>query len=308
MDIKNSSNYLIRTSSINAYINEIKRIAPITAEEEIALFKELEMSNERIKNANGDRTIILSETMLQDKIKQDIVARNQRFNFGIAKRYSNTDLVLDLVSVGAEGMMEAIDHYEYKIGTRFCTFAKFYIQRAINAFLTKENVMVRTTNDMKIIAKVKKIENSFFAREGRMPSSSEIKELLDKKYNIKNINICEFHMAGVDSIDMPKDSNDDNTYQTTPYRNFSIQTAAYNDYEDDAEKTHMTHKINEMLSCLSDREKLIVTMSVGMGHDREYKDYEIAEVINMTAERVRQIRKEAINKLANKYNLKMFRS
>jgi DNA-directed RNA polymerase sigma subunit (sigma70/sigma32) len=47
-------------------------------------------------------------------------------------------------------------------------------------------------------------------------------------------------------------------------------------------------------------------MSVGFGYDKEYKDAEIAEVLDMSSERVRQLRKETIKKLASNVNIKTF--
>lgn len=305
MDIKNTSNYLIRTSNINAYINDIKHINTLTPEEEYKLFEELEKSNDRIKAANNERSVLIAETMLQDKIKQDIVSRNQRFNFGIAKRYSNNDTVMDLVSVGTEGMYKAIEQFNYKLGHRFCTFAKYYIQREITAFLSKENIMVRTTNDMKIIAKVKKIENTFFAREGRMPSTSEIKDILKSKYDIENIDSADFHMVHVDSIDVTVDKDDDN-YTGGTFDAYSVQTASFNDYDSNVNSNHLTSKVKELLATLPERERIIISMSVGFGYDKEYKDAEIAEVLDMSSERVRQLRKETIKKLASNVNIKTF--
>ena len=61
----------------------------------------------------------------------------------------------------------------------------YYIRRAINAYITKENIAIRTTNDAKLISKVKKIENVFFAKEGRS-TVDEIKSIL-AKYDIVDV-------------------------------------------------------------------------------------------------------------------------
>jgi RNA polymerase sigma factor (sigma-70 family) len=55
--------------------------------------------------------------------------------------------------------------------------------------------------------------------------------------------------------------------------------------------------IERMFKTLSDREKIILSMSMGYNYDREYKDNEIADEIGLTSERVRQIKLTAIKKL-----------
>ena len=87
---------------------------------------------------------------VQLSLHNEIISRNQYLNYAIAKRYNNTDIVMDLVNVGAIGMIEAFDSYDYKKNVRFCTYATYYIRRAINAYITKENIAIRTTNDAKL--------------------------------------------------------------------------------------------------------------------------------------------------------------
>lgn len=82
----------------------------LTKEEERDLFIKIEQSNIRIKKANGNPMVVAEETKIQDEIKKEIVSRNQRFNFAVAKRYNNNDILMDLVSVGTIGMYEALEN------------------------------------------------------------------------------------------------------------------------------------------------------------------------------------------------------
>lgn len=294
-----NANLLIRDTAISNYLREIAHIPTLTLEEEMKLFKDYEESQARVEAAQGSdnfHVIKKEEEALQNKIKNEIISRNQRFNFAIAKRYDNNDMVMDLVSIGAIGMHEAFETFDYKKNIRFCTYAKFYIQRAINAYLTKENCMIRTTNDAKLLPKVKRITSSFFAKEGRYPNADEIINILKTKYNIKNVDPTDLNMATITYIDDSMDEDNDNyTVSSTSY--YSTKTASYNDYESESNYDHLTYHLKKELSKLPERERTIICMAAGYGYDKEYKDCEIAELLDMTSERIRQIRKTTQNKL-----------
>lgn len=302
MNINNkTSNYIIRTVVSNNFISDINKIPVLTREEEKNLFIEYEASQMRVKAAEGQDNYMEvknRESKIQDDIKNEIITRNQRFNLAVAKRYCGDGLVMELVNVGAIGMYEAFQKYNYKTDNRFCSFAVWYIRRAINAFLVRENVTVRTTNNTKIIHKVKDIENSFFAKEGRYPSDSEIKAILEKKYNITDADVTEFHKVLTPSIDEIKDSVEDDYNET--HHEFSVKTAAYNDYESISDNDNLKFVLNNILKSVSERERIIMCMSAGYGYDKEYKDYEIAEELNMSTERIRQIKNSVKQKLAKK--------
>lgn len=296
-----NTNFIIRNVVTDNFISEVRKIPVMTKEEERQLFMDYEASQNRVKAAEGTSEYLKVkevETKIQDSIRNEIITRNQRFNLAIAKRYNGGDLIMDLVNVGAIGMCEAFQRYNYKTDNRFCSFAVWYIRRAINAFLVRENITVRTTNNTTILSKVKKIEDAFFAKEGRFPSDNEIKEELASKYNILDADVTEFHKVITPSIDSLAEDTED-TFNSTNYE-FTHRTAAYNDYETKTHNEDLGFKLKAAMNTLPEREQIIIAMSAGYGYDKEYKDYEIAEELNMTSERVRQIRHQTREKLMKK--------
>lgn len=293
--------FIEKTIVNDAFVTDLRRIKPLTAQEEKSLFKAIEDSKNRVEAAKDSDNYFQVKTVedkIQLDIRNEIIARNQYLNYAIAKRYNNTNIVMELVSVGTIGMIEAFDKYDYTQDVRFCTYATYYIRRAINAYVTKENLMIRTTNDSKIISKVKNIENSFFAKEGRYPSVNEIKEILATKYNIKNVNNSDLNMADIASIDGPLSPDDD--YAVENAIEYNTKSASYNDYVETENIEDKQNIINIYLSMLSERERVILSMSTGYGYDREYKDEEIAEVLELSYERVRQLKNAAVKKLQAK--------
>lgn len=306
MNITNSSNYIVRTDLINSFLKEINKTKVITAQEEKELFSRYEDSVSRVNSVKESmlpistiNSIIEREEKIQNEIRNEVILRNQRFNFAVAKRYDNNEILMDLVNVGTIGMLEAFDKYDYKEGVRFCSFAVWYIRRAINAYLVKENLTVRTTNNTRYMPKVRKIENEFFLKNGRKPSGPEVMDILLEKYGIEVAAESDIYGVKVESIDASFGEDEDNTFEKTS--EFTQVTASSNGYENEIETESLSVATKRALAALSDREKVIICMSAGYGYDKEYKDKEIAEVLGLTSERVRQLRHTASKKFAAAY-------
>jgi tRNA A37 methylthiotransferase MiaB len=74
-----------------------------------------------------------------------------------------------------------------------------------------------------------------------------------------------------------------------------------------SENEHLRSIIAYGMECLTDVEKTIIKMSFGIENDREYDNNEIGEVVNYTAERVRQLKNKALEKMQSylKHSRKM---
>lgn len=294
--INTSGNHVVHTNLSNSFTREISHIPVLTAQEEKELFKAYSESKER-EAASSDVNEINKEKELQVKIRQEVISRNQRFNYAIAKRYNSDELLMDLVSVGAIGMHEAFETYNYTENVRFCTYAVYYIRRAINAYLTKDNLMVKTSNSSKILPKVKKIRNRYFAENGCNPSTDYIIRTLETEYGIKDANPVEFNKADICYIDQYDVDSDNDMRNSQDYFLAKSSAVSYNDCEASEKTDHHISLIKDALKNLDARENVIICMAFGYGYDKEHKDYEIAEVLDITAERVRQIKIKALNKM-----------
>ena len=305
MNITNTSNFIVRNDLTQAYLRDIKKYPLMTKQEEMDLFTKYEDSVERLKSVqsmeNGPQkaSIIAREEKIQNDLRNEIIMRNQRFNFAVAKRYDNNEILMDLVNVGTIGMYEAFEKFNYREGIRFCSFAVWFIRRAINAFLVKENLTVRTTNNTRYMPKVRKIENEFFLKNGRKPSGAEVMDILLEKYGVEVAAESDIYGVKVESIDASLGDEDDFTYEKCS--EFAVATASENGFEEEVENESLSAATKRALSILNDREKTILCMSAGYGYTKEYKDKEIAEVLGLTSERVRQLRHSATKKFAAAY-------
>lgn len=291
MDVNKFTNIIERTDVVAMYLHDIARIPEMTMDEEKSLFAEVEASKKRMEYArkHSDINCMKREEDFIAKLRAEVISRHQRFCFAVAKKYNSGKNIMDLVNEGTIGMQEAFDTYELSKNVRFCSYAVWFIRRKINAYLVKENLTVRSTVAIKVVPKVKKFENKFFAINGRMPSETEIIEYLDKEHNIKVNNRVDLHPLSINSINASITQDEDDA----PYENsseFAIKTASENSYEVSMEKDSLSYSLNMALSQLTDRERYIISRSAGLGVPRPLKDAEIGEELNLTSERVRQIR------------------
>ena len=324
MNINNITNFVVRTDTINAYMTEINKIPVLNAQEEKDLFAKYESYKEQEESciaetnriyeleAQGDKSEhdklkSLSEEIeavreKQIEIRNEIIARNLRFNFAVAKRYATGEMLPDLINVGTLGMFEAFERYRWKEEVRFCTWAVWYIRRAIHAYLNKENLMVRPKNNVRIAPKVKKIENDFFLKNGRKPYPVEVIDILRKDYGLDVKDEIDIYGAKVDRIESSIGDDEDLTMEKSPV--FNEKTAIDNEFDEKSESEEMSYQVETMLKALTDREKQIVCMAYGYGYNKEYKDKEIGVKLGLTSERVRQLRHGALKKMRATYMAK----
>lgn len=278
MNVNNVTNFIVRTDTISEYLKEINKYKPLSLQEEQDLFAEYEDATEERKQ----------------QIKDTIILSNLRFNFAIAKRYNNGDLLPDLVNVGYLGLCEAFEKYRWREDVKFYTYAQYYIRRAIYAYMVKENLLVRPKGSVRIAPKVKKIENDFFLKNGRKPYPVEIVDILRRDYQME---VDELDVVGirVDKIDSYLGEDDDNTFEKSPV--FNEKTAVENAFDEAVEQEDSNYQISEAMKVLTEREQTIIRMAFGYGYNREYKDKEIGEKLGLTSERVRQLRHGALKKM-----------
>lgn len=261
--------------TLNNYFKEINHYKVLTAAEE----------SELVRRMNGG----------DESARDRLIMSNQRFVYAVARRYANADNVLDLVSEGNIGLMTALETYDLAKGTRFLSHAIWYIRRQINAYLNSENLLIRKTNNTKTVYKLSKIKDKFYAENGRYPDVDEIAAVLEADYGLKIKDTSDLLDVATISISTCFDDEDSRAFENSPY--FTERTAVDNDYLPDMDSEFNTVVSGDLLSGLTDRERVIVSMAYGIGYNKEYTNAEIGEELGMTGERVRQLKKGAIEKM-----------
>ena len=289
VNLKNrTSDFFERTNTLVRYYEDIRKYKMLSNDEEMKCFKSISCGNENeVKMA-----------------KEAIINSNQRFVVAIAKKFATNDNILDLISEGNVGLMEAVDKFDYTKGVKFVTFAVYYIRRAINRFLITDGNLVTKTNYQKTYHFISQATNKFVQENHRQPTLDELKELLADEYNViikDNADIMDTRFV---SIDLDTD-DDEESSNIGDFISFKVKSAKYNDYDETSEKEHIQSVVTSMLGNLKQREQEIIKLAFGIGYDRPYEVQEIAEKVGLTKERVRQLKTEILNDLKKHYKKAM---
>ena len=258
--------------ALDKYLADIAKEPMITPDEEVELAQ-------RIK--------------LGDQIALDrLVRANLRFVVSVAKQYQNQGLSLaDLINEGNVGLIKAAQRFDETKGFKFISYAVWWIRQAILQAVAEQSRMVRLPlNQVGMLSRVKKTASYLEQLYQRKPTIKEIADELDmpedKVETILKINAKEV------SMDAPVNDDDDLLFIDTvvPEDNNDTDKAIVSETESAA--------IKRSLSVLNVRERNVITNYYGLNDDRHaYTLEEIGYMMDMTRERVRQVKDKALKKL-----------
>ena len=240
-----------------AFIDLLRKYPAYTTEEEVAAF-------ERLKA--GDI-----------KAKDDIILHNQRWVYSLAKEYARDEIeVMDYVSEGNFGLIEAIDKYELDKGYKFITFAVWYIRQKMNLYLMTERDTIKKSNNAKLCKKLEKVKNDFFVQNGYQPTFDEIKTMLYDNYGIEVKNDSDLYDLEINSIN--ENVGEDSTFEETD--TFTRCTAT-NNCEDESEDNDLQDVIEPLLECLPKENQDFIKKLYHIGYGAEYTPERICEEYNL---------------------------
>lgn len=290
MNIANySCKYFGGSETLASYLSDVRKYEVPTAEEEEALF-------ERIQNGNKRE---------RERAKNEIIVRNQRFVYAIAKIYARTeDEVLDYVNEGNVGLIESIDKFNPTLGFKFITYAVNYIKREMNYYMYTTNRIVKRPNSMKVGKKVETVKHKFFAENGYEPSDEEILEAINCVYGLKIKDKSDIFDVTVTSISDSYDDDDKNTVENN--EEYNRKTASQIEYEQDINDDYNAKLAENILSSLPDDTRDILSMYLGIGYARKCTVEEISEKYDIDKNTIVQITNNALTYLRqNKRKFKM---
>ena len=279
-----TTDYFERTETLTRYYEDIRKYDVMSEEKEVEMFK-------LFKNGNKQE---------QEYARNFIINANQRFVVAMAKRFATNENILDLISEGNIGLIEAMKDFDVTKGNKFITFAVWYVRRAINNYCINYGNLVKKTNLSKTYHVIAQATNKFIQTEYRQPTLEELLEIVNKEHKADIKSIEDIIDTKISSIDEGFNSEDDDAAfgEMSLYNSYS---SSFNEYEKISNDDFNNKLISSMLGKLPEREKTIIKMVFGIGYYREYELQEIAEELGLTTERVRQIKNSVIQEIKEKY-------
>ena len=258
--------------TLDKYLADIAKEPMISPEEEVELAQRIKM---------GDQIAL-------DKL----VRANLRFVVSVAKQYQNQGLSLaDLINEGNVGLIKAAQRFDETKGFKFISYAVWWIRQAILQAVAEQSRMVRLPlNQVGYLSRVKKTASMLEQLYQRKPTIKEIADELDMPED-KIESIMKLASKEV-SMDAPVTDDDDLTFIDTmvPEDNYETDKQLISEME--------SEEIMRSLSVLSEKEKKVIMYYFGLdGNSHSYSLEEIGSMMDMTRERVRQVKDKAIKKL-----------
>jgi RNA polymerase primary sigma factor len=258
--------------SIDKYLNEISKLPLLKEDEEVDLSRRIKL---------GD----------QDALRK-LTVSNLRFVVSVAKQYQNQGLSLnDLINEGNIGLIKAALKFDETKGFKFISYAVWWIRQSILQALIEQPRIVRLPmNKATTYNKISRAISEFEQINEREPSNEELGEMLEMKpeelHSLKAA--LSYHL----STDQPLNDEDD----TTSLDLMSDKSVSLPDDQlnDDSVKS----QLRVALSILSEREMQIISFYYGMNEfNQHYSLDEIGLKMDLTRERVRQLKDKAIRKI-----------
>ncbi len=276
----------------NDYASEIR--------EDLELIKAPILRNLPNKVLTFKEIIVLFKKIEQGdmKAREKVIFYNLRLVVSIAKKYVNMGVEFeDLIQAGNEGLILAVDRYDYNKGLSFSNYAIYWIKQSIMQVLSFESRTIKVPMHVhKNILKIKKYIYKYMMNNDSFPSPEEIAENLEISINqVKDIlPLLKETISLNDKV--PNGNSSDLLIMDTLKSCTNIE-------EDYIEQNSINELKNYIFNELdiSERDKMIIAYRFGLIDGKVYKLYEIGNMFNLTRERVRQIECDVI-KILQKNN------
>lgn len=246
-----------------------------------------------------EEEIELAKRILQgDEIaKNKLVMCNTKLVVSIAKHFLNHGMsFLDLIQEGNQGLIRAVEKFDYTRGFKFSTYATWWIRQAITRALADQSRTIRVPVHMvDNINAINKAKRTLIQKLNREPKMEEIAEELDNKWDPETIQkILNFAQEPL-SLEQPVGEENDTHVKDFIADEDNVSPTRY------TEEVMLNNKINEILrEVLTDREEEVIRLRYGLNDEKKvYTLEEVGNHFKVTRERIRQIEKKALEKLSH---------
>jgi len=257
--------YDYEINAVMIYMNEIGRYRLLTLEEEVLLFRKI---------SQGDR-----------EAKEVVVNGNYRLVVKLANRYCSRGMeYLDLIQAGNEGLLKAVDKFDYRKGYKFSTYATWWIRQSITRYIAEHSRLIRIpVHMMETLRKLQQALSLHTTNLQRKATSIELaaalsvtKERIDYLFGLMEDAVGE--EVGPTAGDMIMQNDEKQPFDVVA-------------------DILLKEQLNEVLDILTPREKEVLQLRYGFrdGCTRSLAD--VGCQFGVTRERIRQIEGNALRKL-----------
>lgn len=291
--------------SVGMYLDEISRTPLLDAAREVELSKTIEaglfaqhlIAEGRVGRKKGGApkyaTLEELEWMVDEgeRALDEFITANLRLVVSIARKYGRSQMpMLDLVQEGNTGLIRAVEKFDYRKGFKFSTYATWWVRQAITRGIAQQGRVVRLpVHVVEELNQVGAARRNLERKLGYEPDPAEIAEELGM--NVERV--LDLISWGRDhvSLDSPVDEDGDTSLgdlvarETQPGPDHAVLD------------TESRDRLSGLVEHLGEREADIIRCRYGLLDGRQHKLADIGKRHGISAERVRQLEREAIQRL-----------
>ena len=270
---KKSESIIIRDENVERYLKEIRTDVKFTKEEERQLINEAKQGNIQSRNK--------------------LVSAHLKFVINCVKEYQVKGIKTgDLINEGNEGLIEAVEKFDLTKDVRFITCAVWWIRHRLLDFVRKNFSLIEIPfNQQAELKKITSLKEKLDSEVGcELTPEEVINSSPDIKYSFKYVRSAFACSREMESLNRRTEEGD----ELIEILNFESTSPAQI-----LEKNEKYALLYKYLELLPEQQKAILKMYYGFENGVERKDSDIASILNLTPERVRQLRVKGQNLLKN---------
>jgi RNA polymerase primary sigma factor len=305
MATRTASREIEGRDSVGMYLDEIARTPLLDAITEVELSKTIEagllaehlLAEGRVGRRKGGAPKYANQDELEwlaaegQKAIQRFIEANLRLVVSIARKYGRSQMpMLDLVQEGNTGLIRAVEKFDYAKGYKFSTYATWWVRQAITRGIAQQARVVRLpVHVVEELNQVGAARRTLERQLGREPEPEEIAGELDMDID-RVIDLLSWGREHV-SLDTPVDEDGDTSLgdliaqETAPGPDSTFLDVESRD------------RLGHLVELLDDRAADIIRSRYGLVDGRQHKLADIGAKHGISAERVRQLEREALQKL-----------
>lgn len=269
-----------RSKNLKLYLKQIAKFHHLSQEEEAKLGRLIKKGD---KNA-----------------QRKLIEANLKFVVSYVKKFRGMGLsLLDLINEGNLGLIEAAKRFDYKKNVKFISYAVWWIRQAVFHALTQNSRIYHIPQKLSDqITKMKKTRAKLKKELRRKPTRHEIAH---------EMNIPLSDAEDLEILENKDISLSDQFYDDDVELSDKIEDRLTPSIEYIIIRNSIQEQIREMVKELGKKESNVLKLRFGIGYKEPMTLQEVGDQLNLTRERIRQIEKKALKKLAQSHKLQQLR-
>lgn len=302
---RNTGREIEGRDSVGLYLDEIARTPLLDAAREVELAKAIEaglyaeslLAEGRVGRRKGGAPKSATEAELEwiaeegRKAVTEFINANLRLVVSIARKYGRAQMpMLDLIQEGNTGLIRAVEKFDYAKGYKFSTYATWWVRQAITRGIAQQARVVRLpVHVVEELNQVGGARRTLERQLGRDPEPEEIATELGLSLE-RVLDLMAWGREHV-SLDTPIDEDGDTSLgdlmaqETSPSPDLTVLDV------------EARNRLNDLVDQLDERAADIIRSRYGLTDGRQHKLADIGVKHGISAERVRQLEREALQKL-----------